>query len=196
LTFEQKQIREFELVKKRYKEIGLQFDINNIVYNPKKENFKGAFKKELLRHEENFKFFLEPKSFNGISSFVRNELYNPKSKLYVDCSSLHPSLEETISMIHEAKGLAFLAHPFAYSPTIVDELENLVKIYKLDGLECYHTKFTDENSAYLLDFCNKHSLYKSGGSDFHGENKTNHNIGSGAGNLKINESIIVDWYDA
>jgi predicted metal-dependent phosphoesterase TrpH len=195
LTFEQKQLKEFELIRKRFEEIGVKFDINNIVFDSKKESCRAAFQNEIRRYEENFRFFLEEESKTNRSSFTRNEIYNPKSPLYVDESSLYPSLERAISMVHESGGLAFLAHLYAYSPTIAEELENLMKNYKFDGIECFYTTFNDEQTTYLLDYCNNHNLYKSGGSDFHGANKVNHNIGVGTGNMSIDESLIADWYN-
>ncbi len=35
----------------------------------------------------------------------------------------------------------------------------------------------------------------SGGSDFHGTRKTNHNLGTGNGNLYISENIVKKWID-
>ncbi|MDR1630733.1 MAG: PHP domain-containing protein [Oscillospiraceae bacterium] len=122
------------------------------------------------------------------------EIY-PKSPLYIDRSLLYPSLDKTLSAIHDVGGVAFLAHTFAYSEAIVSELENIIKEYKIDGFECYHTTFTKEQTQYLLQFCNDYNLFKSGGSDFHGENKINHNMGIGDGSLNINEDLIKDWYE-
>lgn len=194
LTFEQKQLEEFELIKKRYKEIEIKFNAENIRFDPKKESCRAAFCGEIKRYPENYSFFLEQSSIDSKSGFTRNEVYNPKSPLYVDESPLYLSLESAIAIIHEAGGLAFLAHTFAYSPTIFKELESIMGNYEFDGAECYYTTFTDEQIMYLLDFCNKHQLYKSGGSDFHGTNKVNHNMGIGAGNMKIEENLITDWH--
>lgn len=33
----------------------------------------------------------------------------------------------------------------------------------------------------------------SGGSDFHGTRKINHNLGIGRGNLRIDESVVQEW---
>ena len=33
----------------------------------------------------------------------------------------------------------------------------------------------------------------SGGSDFHGTRKVNHNLGTGRGNLHIDEDVVSDW---
>ena len=193
LTFEEKQIQEYNLIKKQYQKIGVIFDEENIKFNQKKESCRVSFWKEIKRHPENNCLFLEEKSKEEASSFTRNEIYNPKSLLYVDESSLFPSLEKAIAMIHESGGLAFLAHTFAYSPNIANSLLDILGNYKLDGLECFYTTFTEEQSNYLVSLCKEKGLYMSGGSDFHGTRKINHNLGTGRGNLQMEEKIIESW---
>lgn len=193
LTFEEKQIQEYNLIKKQYQKIGVIFDEENIKFNQKKESCRVSFWKEIKRHPENNCLFLEEKSKEEASSFTRNEIYNPKSLLYVDESSLFPSLEKAIAMIHESRGLAFLAHTFAYSPNIANSILDILGNYKLDGLECFYTTFTEEQSNYLVSLCKEKGLYMSGGSDFHGTRKINHNLGTGRGNLQMEEKIIESW---
>lgn len=193
LTFEEKQLKEFELIKRRYKEIGVRFDEENIIFDPKTESSRVAFVNEIKRYPENYKFFLNSESINTNSGFTRNEVYNPKSSLYVDQSSLFPSLNKTIEIIHRSGGLAFLAHVYAYSPTIAKDLVPILDTYDLDGVECFYTIFTDEQSKYLINLCRERGLYMSGGSDFHGSRKVNHNLGVGRGNLFIEENLIQEW---
>ncbi len=193
LTFEEKQLKEYELIKNQYKKIGVIFDENSIQFDPKLESCRPAFAVEIKRHPENYKFFLNQESIKTDSGFTRNEVYNPKSLLYVDESSLFPSLAKAIEMIHKSGGLAFLAHTFAYSPNIANDLLNIITNYELDGVECFYTTFTKEQSDYLVKVCEEKGMYMSGGSDFHGTRKINHNLGIGHGNLCIDENIVKDW---
>lgn len=193
LTFEAKQLKEFELIREQYRKIGVKFDEKNIKFNPKVESSKVAFVNEIKKYPENFKFFLYEDSITTASGFTRNEVYNPKSPLYVDESSLFPSLDKVISMIHKSGGISFLAHVFAYSPNIAEDLINILNNYKLDGIECFYTTFTDKQSEYLIDLCKKRGLHMSGGSDFHGTRKINHALGVGRGNLCIAEDVIYSW---
>ncbi len=193
LTFEEKQLKEYELIKKQYKKIGVIFNENNIKFNPKVESCRPAFAIEIKKYPQNYKFLLNKESINTGSEFTRNEVYNPKSPMYVDESSLFPSLEKTIEMIHKSGGIAFLAHTFAYSPNILNELLNIINNYELDGLECFYTTFTKKQSDYLVKLCAENGMYMSGGSDFHGTRKKNHNLGTGNDNLYIDENLIKDW---
>lgn len=193
LSFEEKQSREYELIKNRYKEIGVIFDEANIHFDPKVESSRTAFANEIKKYPENNRFFLNEESLTTSSGFTRNEVYNPKSPLYVDQTPLFPSLEKAIEMVHSSGGVAFLAHTFAYSPNIADQLMDIIGSYSLDGLECFYTTFTREQSEYLVDVCKDYKLFMSGGSDFHGTRKANHNLGTGHGNLCIDEAIVAEW---
>ncbi len=193
LTFEEKQLKEYELIKKQYKKIGVIFDEKNIQFDPKVESSRIAFVHEIKKYSQNYKFFLNQESITTNTGFTRNEVYNPKSPLYVDESSLFPSLEKTIEMIHQSGGLAFLAHTFAYSSNISNDLLNIINNYDLDGLECFYTTFTAEQTKYLIHVCKEKNMYMCGGSDFHGSRKKNHNLGTGHGNLHIDENEVSDW---
>lgn len=193
LTYEEKQLKEYELIRNQYRKIGVIFDENNIYFNPKEESSRIAFLKEIKKYPENYKFFLNEESISTASAFTRNEVYNPKSPLYVDESSLFPSLEKTIDIIHQSGGLAFLAHTYAYSSNIANELINIIDNYDFDGIECFYTTFTEEQSNYLVQLCKKRKKFMSGGSDFHGTRKINHNLGVGNGNLNIDISVVSDW---
>lgn len=193
LSFEEKQLKEYELIRNQYEQIGVVFDANRIIFNPKQENCRLAFLNEIKRHPENHKFFLDEKSMNSIADFSRNEVYNPKSPLYIDETSLFVDLEKAIDMIHQSSGVAFLAHTYAYSSNIVNELLNIINNYDFDGLECFYTTFNEEQSKYLVQLCEQRQLLMCGGSDFHGTRKVNHNLGIGRGNLNIDESIVKNW---
>lgn len=46
LSFEEKQLKEYDLIKNRYREIGVTFDESNIHFNPKVESSRIAFVNE------------------------------------------------------------------------------------------------------------------------------------------------------
>lgn len=75
------------------------------------------------------------------------------------------------------------------------ELDELLENYDIDGIECYHSDFTEDNIKYLNEYCEKNNFYKSGGSDYHGDNKPTISMATGKGNLKIDTKIISNWYN-
>ena len=96
-------------------------------------------------------------------------------------------------MIHSAGGIVFLAHPYEYSTNITDNLQSIIDNFKLDGLECYYSTFTEAQTNRLLELCKKNNLYVSGGSDYHGAKRAGVNIGTGKGNLCVDENRCGLW---
>ncbi len=82
---------------------------------------------------------------------------------------------------------------YKWMQNIEQELNELVDKYNIDGIECYHSDFTQENINYLNEYCDKNNFFKSGGSDYHGDNKPHISLASGRGNLKIPTKIIENW---
>lgn len=97
------------------------------------------------------------------------------------------TIKACIDMIHEAGGVAVLAHPmlYGYSRTEVTQLLQGLAAYGLDGVECLYSTHSREDVAHLLQVCSNLDLFPTGGSDFHGANKTNLDLGCGYGDLKI-----------
>lgn len=71
-------------------------------------------------------------------------------------------------MIHEAGGLAVLAHP---GLNRTDDLIPGLAEAGLDGLECYHTKHPPAVTERYLEIARQHGFLITGGSDCHGMNK-------------------------
>lgn len=119
---------------------------------------------------------------------------NPNSKIFVNYAEFKPLLKDIINVIHDAGGLVFLAHPYAYKFSDTESfLDRIYDEYNLDGIECFYTTFTKEQTAYVLDFAQKRNLLISGGSDYHGTNKKNHDLGTGNNNLNIKNDIVDNW---
>ena len=75
---------------------------------------------------------------------------------------------ESIELIHQAGGLAVMAHPGLNRTD--DIIPDLVEA-GLDGIECFHTKHSTVMSERYLEIAEKHHLLVTGGSDCHGFSK-------------------------
>jgi hypothetical protein len=83
--------------------------------------------------------------------------------------------QEAIHLIHQAGGLAVMAHPGLYrSDDVIPQLAAL----GLDGLECFHSRHTPADADRYLRIAETHQLLVTGGSDCHGMNKGRPLIGS------------------
>ena len=60
-------------------------------------------------------------------------------------------------------------------------------------LNVFYTTFSKEQSDFLVNICKQYNLFMSGGSDYHGTFKPDVEIGTGKGNLKIEERVIKNW---
>lgn len=85
------------------------------------------------------------------------------------------STEETIDLIHEAKGLAIIAHPHLVEPPGI-----LVQLLEMDfdGIECFYARFNMDKHQRWLKIAAKKNWIITGGSDFHGDIKPNLPLGS------------------
>ena len=98
-----------------------------------------------------------------------------------------------LELIHNAGGKAFLAHPYEYGfDYTIQELEMITKSYLFDGIECFHPTANDDKSNELINFCKKHCLHVSGGSDFHNLKRNNH-IGLTDSEKLLCEELILPW---
>ena len=71
--------------------------------------------------------------------------------------------------------------------------QTLINNYNIDGLECYYSLFTQQQTNDLVELCKKNKLYRSGGTDFHGDNKPNIQLGNGIGNLNVRIENVQEW---
>jgi predicted metal-dependent phosphoesterase TrpH len=103
------------------------------------------------------------------------------------------SPREAIEMIHRAGGVASLAHPFTLGlPTKEAEADCLTELVGdgLDGLEAYYSGNSPGDTLYYLRLCESRGLIPTGGSDFHGANRPEIEVGTGRGNLEVPASIL------
>ena len=193
LSFKEYKIREYNLAIETYKKNGIKVNEDNIKFMPEYESCRKHIMKECFSYPENVERLLFKSSMDNATNFSRNEFYNPKSEFFVDQSGLYISFQDAIDIIHDAGGFAFLAHPFVYSKNVVERIQSIIDRFNLDGIECYYYSFTEEQTKFLLDICEKNNLWSSGGSDYHGTVRKCVEIGTGKGNLAVDENRCSVW---
>jgi len=109
---------------------------------------------------------------------------------YVNREKVTP--EMAVDLILKADGVPVFAHPILCK--LPDsELEALVKRLKdhgLMGIEAEYSTYSLDDSRKIRHLAQKYHLLLSGGSDFHGANKSNIDLGTGCGNLYVDDSIL------
>jgi predicted metal-dependent phosphoesterase TrpH len=99
--------------------------------------------------------------------------------------------QEAISMIHEAGGLAVLAHPLQVSrdPATLEKLIGELKASGLDGLETYYPGQMGTWLAFLHSLVARYHLLETGGSDYHGAIRPGTRMAGGA-HLVIPDTLL------
>ncbi len=98
------------------------------------------------------------------------------------------SIERSVEIIAEAGGVPVLAHPFQYKrdDAGLREIIEHCMDYGLGGIECRYSGYGADKVAYLEALADEYHLVKTGGSDFHGENKPHIALGRGiSGELDV-----------
>ena len=79
--------------------------------------------------------------------------------------------EQAIDRIHSLGGICCIAHPGRLDMGF-EEREKIIYRLKemgVDGMECFYSTHTEEQTAYFEGLCEKLGLFRSGGSDFHSD---------------------------
>ena len=116
---------------------------------------------------------------------------------YVEKDRLNP--EEAIRMIVKSGGIPVLAHPTTlgeYDSGGMPALLAGLKENGLRGVEVYYYSHTEPDTNRLQSLARRFDLLVTGGTDFHGANLGDIQIGTGKGNLKIPYRILEELKNA
>ena len=106
---------------------------------------------------------------------------------------VEPAPAQAIDIIHQAGGLAVVAHPVhlraANEKQLTARLKELADL-GLDGIEVWYPEHNADLTDQLWRFCRKADLAAVGGSDFHGSAKPHIKLGIGRGGLNIPLEIL------
>jgi 3',5'-nucleoside bisphosphate phosphatase len=112
---------------------------------------------------------------------------------YVDKRKL--ASVDAVKLIANASKLCVLAHPYSLGTKSVEHLTQIIKSfmpYGLAGIEAYYPKHTAAQTKVFIDVASKLGLAITGGTDFHGSNKPEIQIGVVPGIGPLPYSILSD----
>ena len=153
-----------------------------------------VFYNEIKSHLEN-KSKVPADLWEDFKNFKNNHYHIKGNTFYINMAKDYPRIERILDIIHQSGGKAFIAHIYQYKEIDdkILELKEIISKYNIDGIECYHSIFSNTESEKLQKFAKSHNLLISGGSDYHGINKPDISLGRGKGNLEIPDEILMDW---
>ncbi|WP_143318810.1 PHP domain-containing protein [Clostridium sp. HBUAS56010] len=102
--------------------------------------------------------------------------------------------EHAMGLLTSINAFPVLAHPYLYhlGDKKTEELVCYLKGLGLLGLEVYHSSNNQYESGKLKKLAKKYGLFPTGGSDFHGSNKPDIDLGTGRGGLRISSLLLDD----
>lgn len=149
--------------------LGYEISFEELVKETKGGHFGRPFIAKILMKKY-------PEKFQERSQ-VFDELLGKQGKAFVMPKGTE--LKEVIKIIHNAGGIAFVAHPWYLGRNIKEILEEFIS-FGGDGIELdYQPKdsIPGDTKQILETFAKKHNLVISGGTDFHEEKEGGKEIG-------------------
>ena len=166
-TLESRQYKIRDILVEKVKKSGYKIDETR-PFNGKVEYAHNYIYQSMIDFPENQKLFKDF-GIERMGQFYRVNTTDKSFPLYLDLGSLFPNLKQVVEAIHDAGGVAILAHPYNYAKELDPEkLLKYVLEFGLDGVEVYHPSCSEDQREYLLNFAKKNNLLVSGGSDYHG----------------------------
>ena len=115
------------------------------------------------------------------------------AKGYVE--RLEADFAEAVALVRESGGIASVAHPIRLLRKATAPLHETVRAMHdvgLPALEIYHSDHSPADVACYQALAREFALGVTGGSDYHGKNKPNIQLGTGAsGNLNIGRDVLI-----
>ena len=164
-----KDFTEEQLKNKETSNIDLSNNLNKVGYEIDLEQLKERYGKNINRahfaHDLVSKGYMESTDI-AFDTVLKsgNGFYNPPKRL---------DLLEGIALVKSWGCVPVIAHPLlSVNREELEELLPEAKKIGLVGMEVYYPKFNEEERNYLHVLCQKYDLVESGGSDFHGNMKS------------------------
>lgn len=193
-NLQEKILEYFKQVAEKYQ---IKYDKNLKIDKEKNKIFGSfTFAENILQNKDNI-FKLDQLGEKDLTetNFFRKCESNPNSIFFFDASKYIRDINDVIEDIHEAGGLAFLAHVYEYKfKDTKSEVENIITTTSIDGFECQYSLFSEEQRNEIMRLCQKYNKYMSGGSDYHAKKKPDIQIGTGRNNnLHIEKEFVENW---
>lgn len=166
--------------------------MNNNGYPISLEEMRTMFGEEATLTRAHFASWMREKGYVKDNAEAFNKYFGDGKPFYIPRAKVEPT--KAIRMIHDAGGVAILAHPILYNMS-EGELNHMCKSLKkagLDGIEAIYSTYRNGDEILIRRLAKENNLLISGGSDFHGANKPYIHLGIGRGNLKVPYELAVN----
>lgn len=148
------------------------------------ESLTARFDGMILTRAHFARFLMEQGAIPSID-YAFKEILAQDGPYFVSRKYLTP--KSGIELIKKAGGIPVLAHPLLYKMSVSElhELLNELKQYGLRGIEALYSRNRGNDEAFVRKLAHDFDLFITGGTDFHGANKPDLEIGKGEGDLRV-----------
>jgi hypothetical protein len=160
--YQDERLKRGKLIVEKLNELGIDIKMDTVMRKAKSGAVGRVHVADALVDEEYVHTFDE--------AFSRYLGYHAPA--YVPKTHFDPA--EAIDLVHNAGGIAFIAHPGSNRK---DEAITHFKEHGLDGIEVFHSKHTPAQTRHYKELASRLNLLISGGSDWHGRNDPRAEIG-------------------
>ncbi len=169
----------------------LQTEGIDITYDALMDSFKGA-----VITRAHYARFLLDKGYVKSMNEAFERYVGDHCKAFVPREKITPA--QAVELILESGGIPVLAHPILYhlSDANLNTLVSTLKDAGLMGIEAVYSTYAPSEERYVKRLASKYDLLITGGSDFHGSNKKDIDLGVGRGHLFIPEELLDKLKDA
>jgi len=138
----------------------------------------------------NFADYLVRKGYVKSRNEVFDRYLGDSKPCYVPREKMLP--EKAIKMIKSVGGVPVLAHPVLYhmGNEQMNKLMDYLCEHGIAGLEAVYSTYTMGDELEMKHIAKERNLLISGGSDYHGANKPDIELGTGRGHLFVPEEIL------
>ena len=154
-------------------------------YDEMKKMYEGA-----VITRANFADYLVRKGYVKSRNEVFDRYLGDSKPCYVPREKMLP--EKAIKMIKSVGGVPVLAHPVLYhmGNEQMNKLMDYLCEHGIAGLEAVYSTYTMGDELEMKHIAKERNLLISGGSDYHGANKPDIELGTGRGHLFVPEEIL------
>lgn len=148
------------------------------------ESLTKRFGNTILTRAHFARFLLEQGAISSIDSAFK-KILSDKGPYFVHRRYLTP--EEGIRLIENAGGIPVLAHPLLYklSTAEIRRMVEELKALGIRGIEAMYSRNKGNDEGFVRSLAREFDLFITGGTDFHGANKPDLEIGYGTGKMRI-----------
>lgn len=148
------------------------------------ESLTARFDGMILTRAHFARFLLEKGAIPSID-FAFKKILAQDGPYFVSRKYLTP--QSGIELIKKAEGIPVLAHPLLYKMSVTElhQLLEELKSYGLCGIEAMYSRNRGNDEAFVRKLAQNFDLFITGGTDFHGTNKPDLELGRGEGNLRV-----------